>query len=71
MERQSQPILDTPAIMELDQVHQVLHTALQHFGNDPALRRAFIHGMGAIDERIGRQPDVPPNRQNRRRGGPR
>ena len=67
MERQSQPILDIPAIMELDQVHQVLHIALQRFGNDPALRRAFIQGLGAIDARLGRPRELPSRKERRGR----
>lgn len=59
--------LDSRATIELADVRQALDTALVAYGGDPQLRRAFIHSIGAIDDRLGRPRDIPPNRQTRRR----
>jgi len=51
--------------MQLTQVREQLSAALTQFGTDPAIRRAFIHSIGAIDTHLGR-PREWPNRSNRR-----
>jgi len=65
-----QPILDTNATMALERLRASLDGALVQFNHDPLLRRALIQAAGAIDTRLGRPKDLPPNRRDRR-GGPR
>lgn len=67
MSDQHQQTIDTCAIMELAQVRETLDQALAAYGADPQLRRAFIHGIGAIDDRLGR-PREWPRRRARRQG---
>jgi hypothetical protein len=52
----------------LAQVRESLSSALTQFSADPQLRRAFIHSIGAIDDRLGRPRETPPNRRERRNG---
>lgn len=59
--------LDTCATIELAQVRIYLDQALAAYGGDPLLRRAFIQGIGAIDNRLGR-PREWPSRRERRQG---
>ncbi len=59
--------IDGRATIELTLVREALDRALVTHGADPALRRAFIHSIGAIDDRLGRPRDIPPNRRMRRR----
>jgi hypothetical protein len=63
-----QPNLDTCATLPLTQVRATLDQALATYGADPQLRRAFIQGIGAIDDRLGQPRIVPPNRRMRRQG---
>lgn len=60
-----QPNLDERAIMRLAQVRESLAGALATFGADPVLKRAFTHGIGAIDDRLGRPRDMPSRRMRR------
>lgn len=62
-----QPNIDSCATLELAQVRETLDSALAQFSADPQLRRAFIHSIGAIDDRLGR-PREWPNRRVRRQG---
>ena len=65
----SQPNIDESGRMRLTEVRATLDAALAQFEHEPQLRRAFIHSIGAIDDRLGRVRGVPPNRPTRRRPG--
>jgi hypothetical protein len=59
--------LDEHGTIELTRVRETLDRALVVYGGDLVLRRAFIQGIGAIDDRLGR-PREWPNRRIRRQG---
>jgi hypothetical protein len=63
-----QPNLDACATLQLTEVRQTLDTALRSFGTDPQLRRALLHSIGAIDDRLGRPREWPARRVRRGQG---
>jgi hypothetical protein len=67
MSDQPQQNIDACATIKLAQVRETLDQALVAYGTDPALRRAFIHSIGAIDDRLGRPREWPARRVRRER----
>lgn len=67
MSDQLQQNIDACATIKLAQVRETLDQALATYGGDPQLRRALIHSIGAIDDRLGRPREWPARRVRRER----